>query len=207
MELEQTDQEQVEVLQQWWRDNWLSLLGGLVVGLGGILGWQYYGEYSAEQAADASVQFEQVKTQLASDQRDEAQASLQQLSAAHGNSPYVAQAQLALAQSFAEADQWTQAQSALQSVLDHSDDPAVTGLARLRLARAQWAQGDADAALASLNQNHSSAYAGLYAELMGDIARSQGDTEAARSHWQTALTAQPQVVDPQSIQQKLDTLP
>ena len=38
MEFEKSDQEQVEALQKWWKENWLSLLGGLVLGLGGILG-------------------------------------------------------------------------------------------------------------------------------------------------------------------------
>ncbi len=206
MELEQTDQEQVEALQQWWRENWLALVGGLVLGLGGILGWQYYGEYRAEQAAAASNLYETVKTQLASDQLEQAQASLASLAADHAKSPYVSQAQLALAHSQAEAGQWSDAEASLRTVLDGSDDVALKGLARLRLARVQWAQGQSDAALASLNEVHSSAYTGLYEELKGDIFHSKGDAESARTHWQAAISAQPQVVDPTAIQRKLDAL-
>lgn len=206
MELEQSDQEQVEVLQQWWRDNWLSLLGGLVVGLGGILGWQYYGEYKADQAANASNQYEAIKTQLSTEKLTEAQATLGDLQAAHAKSPYIAQAQLAIAQFQAEADEWAAAATSLQQVSSSTKDPAILGLAKLRLARAQWAQGQADAAMSTLGAAESGAYAGLYAELKGDIALSSGDKDAAREHWQAALQAEPQVVDPNLIQRKLDAL-
>ena len=70
MEFEKSDQEQVEALQKWWKENWLSLLGGLVLGLGGILGWQYYGDYSDAQAATASTRYESIKAMLASEQLD-----------------------------------------------------------------------------------------------------------------------------------------
>ena len=36
MELEKTDQEQVEELQKWWRENRLALVGGLVLGIGAL---------------------------------------------------------------------------------------------------------------------------------------------------------------------------
>ena len=206
MELEQSDQEQVEVLQQWWRDNWLSLLGGLVVGLGGILGWQYYGEYKADQASAASNQYEAIRTQLATSKLSDAQSTLEGLRAGHAKSPYIAQAQLAIAQFQAEAGEWAAAATSLQQVSTSTKDPALLGLARLRLARAQWAQGQADTAMATLSAGDAGAYEGLYAELKGDIAHFKGDKDAAREHWQAALTAEPQVVDPNLIQRKLDAL-
>ena len=130
---------------------------------------------------------------------------LDALQSAHAKSPYVAQAQLALAQAQAEKGDWAAAANTLQQVLSSTDDAALLGLARLRLARAQWAQGEAEAALSTLEQE-AGAYAGLFAELQGDIALSQGDAEAARGHWQAALLAQPQVVDPNLVQRTLDAL-
>ena len=40
-----TDEEQVEALKKWWRENGKSVVGGVVLGLalvGGWRGWQYY---------------------------------------------------------------------------------------------------------------------------------------------------------------------
>lgn len=208
VELEQTDQEQVEALQKWWGENWLSLLGGLVIGLGGILGWQYYGEHRADQAMSASSQFEAIKTQLVTEKLTEAAAGIAALEQAHADSPYVAQAHLAMAQAQAESGNWAAAASALEQVLIASDDPALLGLARLRLARAQWAQGDVTGARASLNADSvAAAYAPLYAELDGDIAYEQGDMDAARAAWDKALATQSQALDRGSIQRKLDMLP
>ena len=50
----QTEEEQVEAIKQWWKDNGKSVIGGLVLGLavvGGLKGWQQYTKVSAENAA------------------------------------------------------------------------------------------------------------------------------------------------------------
>ena len=206
MELEQSDQEQVEALQKWWRENWMSLVGGLVIGLGGILGWQYYGQYQADQASNASQAYEAIKTKLVSDKLDEAQADIAALQAAHGKSPYVAQADLALAQAQADAGNWSGAETSLRSVVDGNADEPVKALARLRLAKVLWAQDKSDAALQLLDQASDNGFTPLYAELKGDIAVSKGDSEAARLAYQSALESPAGYVDQNAIQQKLDAL-
>ncbi|MEW8396328.1 MAG: tetratricopeptide repeat protein, partial [Candidatus Thiodiazotropha sp.] len=36
----QTEEEQVEAIKRWWKENGTSVIAGLVIGLGGIFGWQ-----------------------------------------------------------------------------------------------------------------------------------------------------------------------
>ncbi len=206
VEFEKSDQEQVEALQQWWKDNWLSLLGGLVLGLGGILGWQYYGQYSDAQAAQASNAYESIKSKLATEQLDAASTEIETLAQAHPKSPYVPQAQLALAKAQADAGEWAAAEASLRSVIDGDAESALHGLAILRLARALWAQDKGDEAVALLDGAPDNSYAPLYSDLKGDIAAAAGDLDAARAAYQTVLASNADYIDNNSVQQKLDAL-
>ena len=54
-----TDNESEELLRRWWSENWLWLVGGIVIGLGGLAGWQYWQKsrlQSAEQDEAAYTQ-------------------------------------------------------------------------------------------------------------------------------------------------------
>jgi predicted negative regulator of RcsB-dependent stress response len=206
VELEHTDEEQVEALQKWWRENWLSLVSGLVLGLGVILGWQYYGDYAQNQAADASQTYEAIKAKVSAGLLEAAQADVNRLQDAHHGSPYVEQARFALAQAYASKGDWAVAEAQLRLVLDDSSDQALLGLARLRLARTLWAQSKMTEALATLDMSKAGAYAPLYAELRGDIALSEQKLELAKSAYAEALDGDRDYVDRNAIQRKLDAL-
>lgn len=206
MEFEKSDQEQVEALQKWWKENWLSLLAGLVLGLGGILGWQYYGQYSNAQAASASLTFESIKAMLATGQLDAASSDIESLAQAYPKSPYVAQANLALAQAQADAGDWSAAEATLRKVVDGQKDVALQGLATLRLSRALWAQGKTDEAIETLSSAPDNGYAPLYSDLKGDIAAAAGDAQTAREAYEAALASNADFIDNNTVQQKLDAL-
>ncbi len=205
MELEQSDQEQVEALQKWWRENWLSLVGGLVLGLGGIIGWQYYGEAKQSDAAAASMAYEALRGELEQGSLDRAEQAVLSLAQAHQGSPYVAQAYLALAQAKAKASDWVGSEAALRAVKAQKLDDALQGLSDLRLARVLWAQGKIAEAQAQLAAPVPG-FEALYAELQGDLAVSQGDTDAARAAYTLALSQDADYVNRDAIQRKLDAL-
>lgn len=190
MDMEQTDQEQVEQLQTWWRENRLALLGGLVVGIGGLLGWEQFQNARAQGAMQASQAYEAVNQAVAQADAEAADAALETLASEHGGSVYVAHAHAARAGLAASNEDWAAAVQHLQQALAGKPGEALTAVFTLRLARAQWAQGGADAALATLDSAElpSSAEA-LADELRGDIAYAQGDMGAARSAWESALAA------------------
>ncbi len=206
MELEQTEHEQVEALQKWWRENWASIVGGLVLGLGGILGWQYYGELKLNNAAAASKAYETVKAQVSLGKLDTAGTAIAELASEHGGSPYVAQAHFALAEAQAKAGDWSAAESQLRQAIERSSDPALKELAHLRLARALWAQDQAAAALALLDAQAGPAFAPLYAELKGDIAVALEDVSLAKTAYAEALAADYDYIDRAAVQRKLDAL-
>ena len=44
------EEEQLEAIQQWWRENRVSVVAAVVLTLGGSFGWSEYQDYSQEQA-------------------------------------------------------------------------------------------------------------------------------------------------------------
>ncbi len=199
------DEAQMEQLRRWWRENWMALAGGLVLGLGGIFGWEAWQNAQTSKAEQASQIFEDLKKANTGnpEQADKLGKTLMQDFSA---TPYAAQAALLLAQKSAEAKDWATAEERLNWVIRHADDPGLQKLARLRLARALWQQDKPQDALAQLDVQDDDAFASLYQELRGDILLSQKDRDAARKAYEKALELGPAPVSRELLQRKLDDL-
>ncbi|GAC1622776.1 MAG: YfgM family protein [Nevskia sp.] len=201
------DEAQVEELRRWWKENWLPLAAGLALGLVAIFGWEAYGRSRDAHRAEAAQLFDEINKAATANQYDEAVKMTDRLVKDFDNTPYAAAAALKLAQLAVEAGKLDEAQARLQWASGHGSDPALKPLIDLRLARVLWQQGKPEDALKKLDGD-AGAYAGLFAELRGDIKLAQGDRAAARAAYGQAL----EKLDPQqapsrdSLQQKMDDL-
>ncbi len=183
----QTDEEQVEALKKWWKENGLSVIGGAVLGLAIIGGWQGWMSYMQTQGEAASSHFETMRVSSMAGDQDKAVSSGQRLIGEFGDTAYGAFAGLELARLSYQKGQKEAARQHLQWVLDHGVDTALVELARLRLARLLVDMNDLDAADAIIAKSTSKAYAGAAAALRGDIAKLRGDTAGAYRAYQDAL--------------------
>lgn len=200
------DELQAERLKTWWKENWMALAAGLVIGLGGIFGWQGWQRHQDTQAATASQMYEELKKVLADGHADLAPALVDKLVADYAKTPYAADAQLRVAAQAVKNGDYPAALSRLQWVREHADDKGLRTVAQLRVARVQWQQGELDAALKTLDADGGS-FGALFDELRGDIRLAQGDTEAARSAYEKAFKATPEdQPGRQLLQRKLDDL-
>jgi predicted negative regulator of RcsB-dependent stress response len=199
------DEAQVEQLRRWWRENWMALAGGLVIGLAGIFGWQWWQERATTHSEQASRVYEDLRKTEAD--KVERQAELgKNLRDDFGDTPYAAHGALLLAQRAAERSDWDAARENLDWVVKKADDPGLKKVAKLRLARVLWQQQKADDALALLDVPEDDAFAALYQELRGDIQRGKGDAAAARAAYEKAMQIGPTPAGRQQLQRKLDDL-
>ena len=53
-----TDDERVEDLKKWWKENGTSIIVGIGLGLIAIFGWQYWGSHRTAQAEQASQAYD-----------------------------------------------------------------------------------------------------------------------------------------------------
>lgn len=200
------DEAELETLKTWWKDNWLALAGGLVLGLGAIFSWEGWKHYQTQQSLQASQIYEDMKSAFAASKRDEATGLGERLIQEFAATPYAANAALRLASADLEQQKPDTAAARLQWVIQHSKDEGLVQLARLRQARVLWQQEKPDEALKLLDQQ-SDSYAPLYEELRGDIKLVQGDRAAARAAYDKALQALPEgAANREVLQQKIDDL-
>lgn len=182
-----TDNESEELLRRWWKDNWLWLVGGIVLGLGGLAGWQYWQKSRAASAeADAASYLAELQS-LDANQRGEAEAKQKQLRELHPGSAYADQGDLALARAAIERNDYAEAAKRLRTVADNSRDPQLRQVARTRLARVLVEQGKPDEALALLVIAEAGAFADYYHDIRGDALAAKGDAAGARREYDAAL--------------------
>ena len=207
-----SEEEQLEVVKRWWKENGTSLIAGAVLAAAGVFGWNAWQNYQEGKAEAASARYQQLinmtaGTTLEGDQLSAAQTLIDELTDDYGNTLYAELAQLLEARLAVERDDLSTAKQALQDVASHSSRRYVQSVAWLRLARIEVAQGNPEAALALLDQPISDALAAQQANVRGDAFFAQNQPEQAREAWQTAQSiAQNQNQPLYGVQFKLDDL-
>lgn len=200
------DEAQAEQLKTWWKENWMALAAGLVIGLAAIFGWEGWQNHKTQRAADASQMYEELKQALADSKSDIAQPLADKLVADYADTPYAADAELRMAADAQKNGKFDDAAARLKWVQEHAKDAGLQQVATLRSARVLWQQGKFDDAL-KLVDGKSGAFAPLFDELKGDIKLAQGDRPAARSAYEKAFAATPEDrPSRQLLQRKLDDL-
>ncbi len=203
MDIYSTEEQQVEAIKRFWKEYGTSIIGGAVLGLGGLFGWNTYQDHLQGQREAASAAYGKVVEQAAQS-RDALDTAVAQFQAEHGDSGYAVLSQLLLARAAVEAGDLAQAETLLTDVLP-SLDSATAPLVTLRLARVQLAQEKLDAAQATLEKITNSAFAAQRDELKGDILVAKGELDAARAAYQSAMDAGGAQTSP-ALQMKLDDL-
>jgi predicted negative regulator of RcsB-dependent stress response len=210
-----TEEEQVEALRNWWKENGRSTIVGIVLALGLGFGWQAW-QQSREQAAEnASLLYQQMLEQLgaqlspgeAANDSDKAKEIAEQIKEAYRGSVYAQFAALHLARLAVNEGRLEAAEQELRWVLSMaSSGDDVHQLAQLRLARVVAAQGDPEGALAMLEGARTELVAS-YALTRGDILMAQGREDDARIAYETAVAAlEAESPVPPGLQEKLQYL-
>ncbi|MED5505954.1 MAG: YfgM family protein [Pseudomonadota bacterium] len=202
MELYDTEEEQVEAIKDWLKENGKAAIIGAVVGLGGLFGWRYYQDSVIQASEAASQSYTTVMNALQTKGAD-AQADIQAFIDSNEVKEYSVLAALQLAKVQVDAKDLSAALEQLKWAQSNTKDAALSPLISYRIARIEAEMGNFDAANAELGKVTDAAWTGRIAELRGDIALRQGDKEAAY----TAYTEAQQAADASpTLQMKLDDL-
>lgn len=182
-----TDRDQEEALRNWWRENWSWILGGIVLGLALLGGWQYLKTRETNNAEAAAKLYADLRGALDRNELDAANRALATLAADYEKSPYTQQSRLLLAKKQVDAGKLDEALPLLQSVADNSEDKELGWVARLRVARLLIQQGKHDDALKLLDVEKSGAFSAQVREIRGDAQVAKGNPDAARAEYAAAL--------------------
>lgn len=181
-----TDDEKVEELKAWWKENGTSVVAGVALAIAGLFGWEYWKDYKASTAAEASALYAKV-ADAAEASPEQAMADVQALQAGYASTPYAATASLKAAQQFAEKGEYDKAATTLRWVVDNSKQEEYKLLASIRLARVLLASGKPEEATKLTMQTYPAAYQSLLEELKGDIYTAQNKPAEARAAYDKAI--------------------
>ncbi|MCF2946578.1 tetratricopeptide repeat protein [Paraglaciecola aquimarina] len=197
----ETEEQQVEAIKRFWKENGTALIVGAVLGLGGLYGWRYFNESQMEAKEAASVAYEKASTQLAADEKGIGQAKA--YIDTHADTGYSLLMALELAKKATDSDDLTEAAKHLEFVSNNADVLAIKSVAQVRLARIQIEQGELDKALATAEKIQDAAFKGASQEIKGDVYQAQKLFDKARAAYSAALEINER--DP-ILKMKLDNL-
>ncbi|MCF6281997.1 MAG: tetratricopeptide repeat protein [Candidatus Polarisedimenticolaceae bacterium] len=186
MSVYETEEEQVESIKRWWKENGTSVIAGLVIGLGGVFGWQTWNQHTDSTGEQGSIAFEQMMQAVSNGDVDSSSKQAELLRIEYESTAYADIAALVQAKLKLEQGDSPAARSQLDWVMRHTKDQGIEQIARLRLARILLSDGD-HAAAAALLTNIKPSFAGEFAELRGDIAAANNDLDQARQAYQEAV--------------------
>lgn len=209
-----TDEEQVEMLKNWWAENGKGLLIGIILVAGSWVGWNFYQDQQ-RQTGEAAATLYGSLTEKASRpgagqgsdaDRTEAVTLAEELKKNYSSSTYAEFASLYLARFAADAGDMNSAATELRELLKTAKPP-ISYIATLRLATVLVEQGQYDDALALLKAPEDLSYQAQYLEVSGDAQLLKGDKAEARKSYLAAVDAARELgADTQPLQRKADFL-
>ena len=187
MEVYSTEEEQIAAIKKWWKENWLSLFGGVLIGIGVLAGGKYWIDTRNFHSESASVEYEAMMQSLTRDQLEEASNRAATLLGQYADTPYAGLAAMAMAKIKVDKDDLVTAKSHLRWALDNVQQNEIKMEAKIRLARILLAEQKFDEALEQVVAIKEQPYKVVVEELKGDIYVAKGDVENARTAYSLAL--------------------
>ena len=169
------EQEQIEALKGWWKQNGKLVIVAVLaacVAFAAVTGWRWHKERQGDEAAQLYGELE--RAMQASDAKKVAETSARIMDQYSGTA-YGAMAALVAAKSSFDAGDLKTAGARLAWAVDHARDEETRAAARLRLAGVR------------LDEKHPESFDGLYADLRGDVLVAQGKLAEARAAYKLAL--------------------
>lgn len=186
MEFE-TEEQQVEALKKWWKENGKQIIVGAVVGIAAITGWKSYIDYSASQIAQASALFEQVIKDTTDGKESNKVAVFEKIKKQYSDTPYYSASGLVVAKFYYDAGEKEKAINILNELILDNSNEVVTLVAIERKARILIDIGRADDAIKALSVDVDENFKAIFEELKGDAYVSLGRQVDARVAYDKAL--------------------
>ena len=198
------EEQEINQLKDWWKENGKTIIVAFILGVGGMFGWRYWQAHQAEQIAQASAQYDAL---IYSAQQDEQakKANIEQFVQANSKTAYAVFTLLDEAKKATEKQDFAAAEANLNQALTQSQDEVLTSIVALRLSAVQFQLGQLDNALSTLNQVKGESFNARKAILTGDIQIAKGDKVAAKNSFEQAQQSGSQL-EQQMAKMKLNNL-
>lgn len=198
------EEQEINQLKDWWKENGKTIIVAFILGVGGMFGWRYWQSHQAEQIAQASAQYDTLINSVQQDEQAK-KANIEQFVQANSKTAYAVFALLDEAKKATEKQDFSAAEANLNQALTQSQDEVLTSIVALRLSAVQFQLGQLDNALTTLNQVKGESFNARKAILTADIQVAKGDKVAAKNSFEQAQQSGSQL-EQQMAKMKLNNL-
>ena len=185
MEVYTNENDQVDAIKRFFANNGVALVVGLVIGVGGVFGWNYWQSHKTNVLQESAQKYETVSTQLRSGSTQGIEAA--QKFAAETDDVYSAMMGLELAQISVDKGDLANAQKALTDALVKAKTADMQDLISFRLARIQLALGNPDQAIMSIANIKGNSWQAAAQDVRGDALLQKGDKAGAKAAYTQGL--------------------
>lgn len=189
MEVYLSEEERLEALKKWWKDNAKSVVVGALLGVSVILGWNAWRNSQLHKQQEASAFFQQLLKAVETKQVDSAAKLEERIIEKYQGTAYATYATLFSARQKAEAGDLAGAKRVLRDLLAIQTDDNLKNLVRLRLVHVMQALGENEEAIRlieALKPDEVGEYQTQYEELKGDLYAALQRTAEARVAYEKA---------------------
>ncbi|MDO4429682.1 MAG: tetratricopeptide repeat protein [Lonepinella koalarum] len=174
------EEQEINELKAWWKENYKSLVLALILGVGGVSGWNFWQAQQVAKKQELSAQYEQ----LIYSRQD--QTKVDEFVKVNNKTAYATLLLLDQAKKSIDKQDFAQAESQLQEALKQAPDEILSSISALRLATVQFQLGQFDVSLHTLSQVKNATWNSAKALLTGDIQLARGDKAAAKISYEQA---------------------
>lgn len=204
-----SEKEQIEAMRHWWQENGRYVVGGIVLGVAILVGWNQWRSYQLSNGLEASALYETLVEDVSRGDLDASETAADALYESYASTSYAALARLAMARLYMEKGRDQDAADTLRQLLETRGNSELLMIGRLRLARIYLYQDKPQELIDLLSGFEGTAFAASYDELLGDAHAALGQITAAIAAYERAMSADSRVatVNRSLIQMKMADLP
>ncbi|MCP4325089.1 MAG: tetratricopeptide repeat protein [Alteromonadales bacterium] len=192
----ETEEQQVDAIKQWWKDNGNTLVIGAVVGLAGLWGWRFYNDSVVEGQEKASQAYNDMLAQFEAQGPEADLNKVQSFISENSSSNYAVLASLLLAKEAVVKKDYALAKTQLVQLQGQNKYAPLNPLINLRLARVELELSQFSEALATLALITEEGFLSKAEQVKGTIFLKQGDLNNARIAFKAAIDASKGRIDP-----------
>ena len=181
-----TEEQQIEQLKDWWKDNGTPLIVGAVLGLSGFFGYKYWTEKQIALQESASDLYVTVAEQLEKKDTVKLLEAAQAVKTQYPSTSYAILSAFHIAKAAVDKKELDKAVTELTWVVDNHSSNELVEIAKIRLARVLIAQQKADQALPLLDFANDSGYFEFASIVKGDALLALGKKAEALEAYRAA---------------------
>ena len=202
-----TDDEQLEALKKWWKENGTAIIVGIIIGVSAIVGFWKWNQHVETQALAASLQYDNFSQAVIDNKPEDIKKYFTILKTEYVDTSYAALAALLYASYEYDKKNIEKSLEYLRWAQQHPGHDALLYVTQVRLAKLLVAQGKLDEAFSLIEKIKEPAFDAQYAEIKGDIYTKKGEQALARTSYLLALaSSELSGTQREFVQMKLDDL-